>query len=42
MDNAARTKANAKVRAHQGRIRELVSETGLPRKSRREQLTGVR
>lgn len=42
IDDAGRTKANAKVRAYQGRIRELVADTGLPRKSRREQLTTAR
>jgi hypothetical protein len=42
VDDAARTKANAKVRAYQGRIRELVAATGLPRKSHREQLTSPR
>jgi hypothetical protein len=42
VDDAARTRANAKVREYQGRVRELVAETGLPRKSRREQLTGAR
>lgn len=42
VDEAARAKANAKVRAYQGRIRELVAETGLPRKSRREQLGAAR
>lgn len=30
--------ARARVRAYQGRIRELVGETGLPRKSHREQI----
>ncbi|MFE7073796.1 phage minor capsid protein [Streptomyces sp. NPDC057620] len=38
IDDKDRTAANAKVRAYQGRIRELVKETGLPRKSRREQI----
>lgn len=38
IDDTARTRANAKVRAYQGRIRELVADTGLPRKSRREQI----
>jgi hypothetical protein len=42
VDDKARTAANAKVRAYQGRIRELVGETGLPRKSRREQLGSAR
>lgn len=38
VDDAQRTRANARVRDYQGRIRELVSETGLPRKSHREQI----
>lgn len=38
VDDAQRTRANARVREYQGRIRELVSETGLPRKSHREQI----
>ncbi|MFH8717245.1 phage minor capsid protein [Streptomyces zaomyceticus] len=42
VDEAAQRKATAKVRAYQGRIRELVAETGLPRKPRREQLTNAR
>ncbi|WP_042170107.1 phage minor capsid protein [Streptomyces sp. NBRC 110035] len=42
IDDDQRKAANAKVRAYQGRIRELVAETGLPRKSHREQLTGAR
>jgi hypothetical protein len=42
VDDKARTAANAKVRAYQGRIRELVSDTGLPRKSHREQLGAAR
>lgn len=42
MDDAARRAARAKVRAYQARIRELVADTGLPRKSHREQLTTVR
>ncbi|CAL9313899.1 phage minor capsid protein [Streptomyces sp. SudanB91_2054] len=33
-----RRAASARVRAYQSRIRELVSETGLPRKSHREQV----
>lgn len=37
LDDDARRKANARVRAYQARIRELVAETGLPRKSHREQ-----
>ncbi|WP_416975652.1 phage minor capsid protein [Streptomyces sp. 4F14] len=42
IDDKARTAANAKVRAYQGRVRELVADTGLPRKSHREQLAGSR
>ncbi|MDT0567910.1 phage minor capsid protein [Streptomyces sp. DSM 3412] len=42
MDDAARTDARSRVRAYQGRIRELVGETGLPRKSHREQITTAR
>ncbi|WP_432164875.1 phage minor capsid protein [Streptomyces sp. bgisy031] len=42
MDDDARRSANAKVRAYQGRIRELTAATGLPRKSHREQLTRSR
>lgn len=42
MDDARRTAARARVRAYQGRVRELVAETGLPRKSHREQLTTAR
>lgn len=42
IDDKQRTAANAKVRAYQGRIRELVGETGLPRKSRREQVGSAR
>ncbi|AQS70850.1 phage minor capsid protein [Streptomyces pactum] len=42
MDEQARRKANASVRAYQARIRELIAETGLPRKSHREQLTTAR
>jgi hypothetical protein len=37
MDDSARTTANARARAYQARIRELVAETGLPRKPHREQ-----
>ncbi|MEV7793414.1 phage minor capsid protein [Streptomyces sp. NPDC087512] len=37
-----RRAANAKVRTYQARIRELVAETGLTRKSHREQLTASR
>lgn len=42
IDDEKKAAANAKVRAYQGRIRELVAETGLPRKSHREQLAGAR
>lgn len=42
VDDGARTKANARVREYQGRIRELIGETGLPRKGRREQISGAR
>ncbi|MET8765477.1 phage minor capsid protein [Streptomyces sp. NPDC004658] len=42
MDDAARTAARARARAYQARVRELVAETGLPRKSHREQLTTAR
>ncbi|MBK3563216.1 MULTISPECIES: phage minor capsid protein [unclassified Streptomyces] len=42
IDDEKKAQANAKVRAYQGRIRELVADTGLPRKSHREQLTGAR
>ncbi|MEV4335756.1 phage minor capsid protein [Streptomyces sp. NPDC049590] len=42
LDDARRTAARARVRAYQGRVRELVTETGLPRKSHREQLTTAR
>jgi hypothetical protein len=42
LDDDAKKKANASVRAYQKRIRELTAETGLPRKSRREQLTTAR
>jgi hypothetical protein len=38
VDDGQRTRANARVREYQGRIRELVADTGLPRKSRREQI----
>lgn len=38
IDDKKKAGANAKVRAYQGRIRELTAETGLPRKSRREQI----
>lgn len=42
MDDRRRTAARARVRAYQARVRELVAETGLPRKSHREQLTTAR
>ena len=42
VDDAARTKANAKVRDYQARIRQLVAGVGLPRKSHREQISGSR
>lgn len=42
MGDDARRAANAKVRAYQGRIRELTADTDLPRKSRREQLNSAR
>ncbi|TMV00277.1 hypothetical protein FGK60_09695 [Streptomyces sp. DASNCL29] len=42
LDDAARRRANAKVRAYQGRIRELTAATDLPRKSHREQLGSAR
>lgn len=42
MDDAARTAARARVRAYQGRIRELVADIGLPRKAHREQLATAR
>ncbi|MFF2522439.1 phage minor capsid protein [Streptomyces liangshanensis] len=38
LDEGARKAANSSVRAYQGRIRELVDETDLPRKRHREQL----
>lgn len=42
MDDAARRKANATVREYQGRIRQLTAETGLRRKSSREQIGAAR
>ncbi|MFF3092277.1 phage minor capsid protein [Streptomyces cyaneofuscatus] len=42
MDEHKALTARAKVRAYQARIRDLVDETGLPRKSRREQLESAR
>jgi hypothetical protein len=38
IDDQKKAQANAKVREYQGRIRELVADTGLPRKSHREQI----
>ncbi|MFG2963574.1 phage minor capsid protein [Streptomyces sp. NPDC048288] len=38
VDDATRTRATARVRDYQGRIRQLVADTGLPRKSHREQI----
>jgi hypothetical protein len=42
MDDARRALTRARVRAYQATVRELVAETGLPRKSHREQLTTAR
>jgi hypothetical protein len=42
VDDAQRMRANARVREYQGRVRELVAATGLPRKSRREQINAAR
>ncbi|MFC5633657.1 phage minor capsid protein [Streptomyces bullii] len=42
LDDSERTAANARVRAYQARVRELVAQTGLPRKPHREQLTTAR
>lgn len=42
MDDQARRQANAKVRAYQTRIRELVADKGLVRKSHREQINRAR
>ena len=42
MDEQQAKAARAKVRAYQARIRELTAETGLPRKSHREQLDTAR
>lgn len=42
LDESARRAANARVRGYQGRIRELTAESGLPRKSRREQTGAAR
>ncbi|MGQ4358557.1 phage minor capsid protein [Streptomyces sp. SAS_272] len=38
VDDGNRAKANARVRDYQKRIRELTADTGLPRKSHREQI----
>nr|WP_037829759.1 phage minor capsid protein [Streptomyces sp. NRRL S-325] len=42
MDDDRKRAANAKVRVYQGRIRELLAETELPRKRHREQLGAAR
>lgn len=42
LDDQKRTTANARVRAYQARIRDLTAETGLPRKSHREQVERAR
>ncbi|MGW4695162.1 phage minor capsid protein [Kitasatospora cineracea] len=42
MDGAARRAAGARVRAYQGRIRELTAEKQLPRKRQREQIGAAR
>jgi hypothetical protein len=42
LDENARRLANARVRAYQARIRQLVDETGMPRKSHREQTAQAR
>lgn len=42
MDERARRTANARVRAYQARIREHVTDTGLPRRRRREQIGAAR
>jgi hypothetical protein len=42
MSDAERTAATARVRAYQARVRGLVAETGLPRKSHREQVESPR
>ncbi|MFH9403266.1 phage minor capsid protein [Streptomyces sp. NPDC017638] len=42
IDEMDRKAANAKVRAYQARIRELVAQTGLPRKSHRQQTSAAR
>jgi hypothetical protein len=42
MDDGQRKAAEARVRDYQARVRELLAETGLPRKSHREQLGTAR
>lgn len=42
LDDQARRQANAKVRQYQTRIRELIADKGLTRKSHREQLNSAR
>ncbi|NEY32063.1 capsid protein [Streptomyces sp. PRKS01-65] len=42
VDDTARRQATARAREYQGRIRELVAQTGLPRKSHREQIGAAR
>jgi hypothetical protein len=42
MDEATAKARRARVRAYQARVRELLAETGLPRKRHREQLTTAR
>nr|WP_202437624.1 phage minor capsid protein [Streptomyces sp. SID5910] len=42
LDEQAAKAARARVRSYQARIRELTAETGLPRKSHREQLNTAR
>ncbi|MFG2900969.1 phage minor capsid protein [Streptomyces zaomyceticus] len=42
MDDRRRAETRARVRAYQARVRELVAETGLPRKPHREQLATAR
>ncbi|MFF9899223.1 hypothetical protein [Streptomyces longispororuber] len=42
MNDAARRRANARVRGYQARIRELTDTKGLARKRQREQLGAAR
>jgi hypothetical protein len=42
MDDPARARANARVRAYQARIRELTAAKDLPRKRQREQISAAR